>query len=56
MNRSWLIDSRTALDGAFMASDTPVMAKEDADPLQALENLTLKELRTIHRELNRLFN
>ena len=33
MNRSWLIDSRTALDGAFMASDTPVMAKEDADPL-----------------------
>ena len=30
--------------------------QEAADPLQALENLTLKELRAIHRELNRLFN
>lgn len=30
--------------------------QEAADPLQALENLTLKELRAIHWELNRLFN
>ncbi len=30
--------------------------QEAADPLQALENLTLKELRDIYRELDRLFS
>lgn len=33
VNRSRLIDSRNALDAASKGSETPIMAREDADPL-----------------------